>query len=230
MSKKILIVEDEQNIVDILKFNLRKEGFETMEATDGETAVEMALSQNPDLILLDIMLPKLDGISVCMKLRESITTPIIMLTARADELDRVLGLELGADDYMVKPFSPRELIARIKASLRRTAGAEGYVGSTANTLYCRDLVIDIARMGVTRNGEEIELTTKEFELLRFLLQNRGKVLSRENLLEKVWGYEFYGDLRIVDVTVSRLKKKLERNPSEPEYIMTRRGVGYYFNE
>lgn len=229
MSKKILIVDDEKNIVDILKFNLKKEGFLTMEAYDGEEALEMALSQNPDLILLDVMLPKVDGFTVCRKVREKSSTPILMLTAKEEEVDKVLGLELGADDYITKPFSPRELMARVKANLRRHV-AEEPAKKTANVLNFGDLFIDIDRYEVKRGDTIIELTLREFELVKFLAMQQDQIFSRENLLEKVWGYEYYGDVRTVDVTVRRLREKLEQDPSSPEFIMTKRGVGYYFNK
>jgi two-component system response regulator VicR len=229
VSKKILIVDDEKNIVDILKFNLKKEGFSTIEAYDGEQAVDAALNENPDLILLDVMLPKMDGFTVCRRLRQSISTPILMLTAKEEEVDKVLGLELGADDYVTKPFSPRELMARVKANLRRSVSEEA-AGKTGSTLKCGDLVIDIDRYEVKRDGQVIELTLREFELVKFLALHQGQIFSRENLLEKVWGYEYYGDVRTVDVTVRRIREKLEKDPANCQYIMTKRGVGYYFNK
>jgi len=230
VSKKILIVDDEKNIVDILKFNLKKEGYLTIEAYDGEQAMEMAIGQNPDLILLDVMLPRMDGFTVCRKLRQqSVNTPIIMLTAKEEEVDKVLGLELGADDYITKPFSPRELMARIKANLRRTEIEES-AAITGNTLIRGDISIDIGRYEVKREDEIIELTLREFELVKFLALHHGQIFSREELLEKVWGYEYYGDVRTVDVTVRRVREKLERNSGNYEYIMTKRGVGYYFNK
>ncbi len=229
MSRKILIVDDEKNIVDILRFNLEKEGFETIEAYDGEQAMEMALAKAPDLILLDIMLPKMDGFTVCRKLRESISTPIIMLTAKEEEVDKVLGLELGADDYITKPFSPRELMARVKANLRRLEKGDKDHKSDKVIRY-GDIVIDIDRYEVKRDDTVIELTLREFELVKYLALQRDHIFSRENLLEKVWGYEYYGDVRTVDVTVRRLREKIERDPANPEYIMTKRGVGYYFNK
>ncbi len=228
MGKKILIVDDEKNIVDIIKFNLKKEGFETIEAYDGEQAVEMALSSTPDLILLDIMLPKQDGFTVCKKLRQTLSTPILMLTAKEEEVDKVLGLELGADDYITKPFSPRELVARIKANLRRTV--DDSAKSSGNVLRYGPLLIDVDRYEVTRDGEIIELTLREFELVKFLAVQQNQIFSRESLLEKVWGYEYYGDVRTVDVTVRRVREKLENDPANPQYIMTKRGVGYYFNK
>ena len=230
MSKKILIVDDEKNIVDILKFNLKKEGFTTIEAYDGEQAVELAFNENPDLILLDVMLPKMDGFTVCRKLRQSLTTPIIMLTAKEEEVDKVLGLELGADDYITKPFSERELMARIKANIRRTAMEEVAATRAASIIQAKDLVIDCDRYEVKRDGKVIELTLREFELVKFLAMHPGQIFTRESLLEKVWGYEYYGDVRTVDVTVRRVREKLERDPSNCEYIMTKRGVGYYFDK
>jgi len=230
VGKKILIVDDEKNIVEILKFNLKKEGFDTIEAYDGEQAVEMALSQKPDLILLDVMLPKMDGFSVCSKLRQSISTPILMLTAKEEEVDKVLGLELGADDYITKPFSTRELMARVKANLRRTALEENSSEKQGNLLSCGDIQIDIDRYEVKRGDDVIELTLREFELVKFLALHAGQIFSRESLLEKVWGYEYYGDVRTVDVTVRRIREKLEKDPSNHQYILTKRGVGYYFNK
>lgn len=229
MSKKILIVDDEKNIVDILKFNFKKEGFATLEAYDGEQALNMALTQKPDLILLDIMLPKMDGFTVCRKIRQTLSIPILMLTAKEEEVDKVLGLELGADDYITKPFSPRELMARVKANLRRVVVDE--IEKTAGNILERgSLVIDIDRYDVKREGQVIELTLREFELLKFLALQPGQIFTRENLLEKVWGYEYYGDVRTVDVTVRRLREKVEKDPANYEYIMTKRGVGYYFNK
>lgn len=230
MSKTILIVDDEKNIVDILKFNLKKEGYDTIEAYDGEEAVNQALSRNPDLILLDIMLPKMDGFTVCRKLRQSIATPILMLTAKEEEVDKVLGLELGADDYITKPFSPRELMARVKANLRRLVPAEQAASDKEHINKYGDLTIDIDRYEIKRGDTTIELTLREFELVKFLAAQQGTIFSRETLLEKVWGYEYYGDVRTVDVTVRRVREKLEEDPANPQYIVTKRGVGYYFNK
>jgi two-component system response regulator VicR len=229
LNKKILIVEDEKNISDILKFNLKKEGYDTIEAYDGEEAVNLALSQSPDLILLDIMLPKMDGFTVCRKLRQSISTPILMLTAKEEEVDKVLGLELGADDYITKPFSPRELMARVKANLRRIAPSEQVDTDKSHVNRLGDLTIDIDRYEIKREDTIIELTLREFELVKFLAAQKGTIFSRELLLEKVWGYEYYGDVRTVDVTVRRVREKLELDPANPQYIITKRGVGYYFN-
>lgn len=229
MSKKILIVDDEKNIVDILKFNLKKEGFTTIEAYDGEQAIDLAVSEKPDLIILDVMLPVMDGFTVCRKLRQIISTPILMLTAKEEEVDKVLGLELGADDYITKPFSQRELMARVKANLRRTA-MEDDEGSKGNVIKFATLVIDVDRYEIKRDNDVIELTLREFELVKFLAMHPGQIFSRENLLEKVWGYEYYGDVRTVDVTIRRVREKLERDPANTEYIMTKRGVGYYFSK
>lgn len=230
MKKKILIVDDEKNIVDILKFNLKKEGFSTIEAYDGEQGLEMALKEEPDLILLDVMLPKMDGFTVCRKLRQQVSTPILMLTAKEEEVDKVLGLELGADDYITKPFSPRELMARVKANLRRSKLDEANGNPAANIIKFGELTIEIDRYEVKRADENIELTLREFELVKFLAMHPGQIFSRENLLEKVWGYEYYGDVRTVDVTIRRVREKLEKDPANNEYIMTKRGVGYYFNK
>ncbi len=234
MERTILVIEDEQNINDILTFSLGKEGYKTLSALDGVKGLEMALTEHPDLILLDVMLPGLDGWEVCKKVREQSQVPIIMLTAREDEVDKVLGLELGADDYITKPYSMRELAARVKANLRRSAAAAVPVQETdadnQDTIVSGDLSINIDRYEVSKNGTVIDITLREFELLRFLAQQPGKIFSREKLLENVWGYEYYGDVRTVDVTVRRLREKIEDDPSMPKYIITKRGVGYYFNK
>ena len=226
--KKVLIVDDEQNIVDILKFSLNREGYDTIEAGDGITAVEKVFSENPDLIILDIMLPGIDGFEVCKKVRQKKTTPILMLTAREDEIDKILGLELGADDYVTKPFSTRELMARVKANMRRIS-PEKDSSAEGEIMDFGKLVIDVTHYEVKRDGETIDLTLREFELLKYLASNPGEIYTRENLLENVWGYEYYGDLRTVDVTVRRLREKLEKDLNNWEYVMTKRGVGYYFN-
>ncbi|MDD6735275.1 MAG: response regulator [Clostridiales bacterium] len=229
--KCVLIVEDEQAIVDILKFNFTKEGYKVLEAMDGETGLNLALTENPDLILLDVMLPRMDGFEVCKKVREKSSVPIIMLTAREEEVDKVLGLELGADDYMTKPFSIRELSARVKANLRRTSIDRAQTAQeTGNTITSGDLVINVERYEVSKYGKIIDITLREFELLKFLATQPEKIFSRESLLENVWGYEYYGDVRTVDVTVRRLREKIEDDPGMPRYIITKRGVGYYFNK
>jgi len=225
MGKTVLIVDDEKNIVEILSYNLKKEGFNTITAYDGEEALKQYSSNRPDLILLDIMLPVLDGFEVCRRIREKDRlTPIIMLTAREEETDKVFGLDLGADDYITKPFSVRELQARVKANLRRT-DAHAEEQSIEKT---DGLVIDRERFDVFIDGKSAELTQREFELISFLASSPGKVFSREELLHDVWQYEYFGDLRAVDVAVRRLREKIEEDPSMPQFIMTKRGVGYYF--
>ncbi len=227
----VLIIEDEQAIVDILKFNFQKEGYKVLEAMDGATGLELALSENPDLILLDVMLPRMDGFEVCKKIREKSSVPVIMLTAREEEVDKVLGLELGADDYMTKPFSIRELTARVKANLRRTSIDRASAGQdNASLITSGDLTINVERYEVSKHGKVIDITLREFELLKFLATQPERIFSRENLLENVWGYEYYGDVRTVDVTVRRLREKIEDDPGMPRYIITKRGVGYYFNK
>lgn len=230
MAKKILVVDDEKNIVDIIKFNLKKDGFEVICAYDGEEGFQMALSEKPELILLDIMMPKMDGFEVCKKIREKSQTPIIMLTARAEEIDKVLGFELGADDYVTKPFGVRELMARVKANLRKK-DVEQVVNTPDkdSVMHFGEITIDTSKYDVSKNGEIIPLTKREFELLLFLAKQRSQVFSREVLLEKVWGYEYFGDVRTVDVTIRRLRTKIESNPNSPNYILTKRGVGYYFS-
>ena len=230
MGSRILVVDDEKNIVDIIKYNLKKEGYEVMTAGDGEKALRLNEEFKPDIILLDIMMPKLDGYAVCRKIREKYDTPIIMLTARAEEVDKVLGLELGADDYVTKPFGTRELMARVKANLRRRNISEeaSYESTDKDVLSFGKLTIDLKRFEVKKDGSILDLTLREFELLKFLASQKTQVFSRETLLEKVWGYEYFGDVRTVDVTVRRLREKLEDDPSKPAYILTKRGVGYYF--
>ncbi|QHI72213.1 response regulator [Aminipila terrae] len=227
-SKKVLIIEDEKAISDIIKFNLKKEGFEVDAAYDGQEGLGKALNTQPDLILLDVMLPSLDGFQVCKRVREGSTVPIIMLTAKEEEVDKVLGLELGADDYITKPFGMRELIARIKANLRRIELVSGAASDPSNVHDFGGLEIDMNRYEVRKNERVLELTLREFELLKYLAERENKVFSREQLLEEVWGYEYYGDIRTVDVTVRRLREKLEDDSSSPKYIMTKRGIGYYF--
>ena len=232
MSKKVLIVDDEKAIVEILEYNLNKEGYETLKAYDGPEGLRMARSENPDLMLLDIMLPGMDGFEVCRTLRgEGNDVPILMITAREEETDKVFGLENGADDYITKPFSMRELLARVKANMRRTvAAAAPQSAESADVIRVRDLTIDLDRHTVSKNGAELDLTQREYELIKFLVQNPGKVVSRQELMSEVWQYEYFGDLRAVDVAVRRLREKLEDNPAEPAYVLTKRGVGYYFAE
>ena len=232
MGKSILIVEDEQNIVDILSFNLSREGYDTLEAYDGPTGLQLALEQDPDLILLDLMLPGMDGFEVCRQVRESgSSTPIIMLTAREEEKDKILGLDLGADDYITKPFSVRELMARVKAHIRRVALIRQSAGNQEDRLDFGRLVIHKESAQATKDGERLELTQREFELLTYLASHAGRVFSRQELMERVWNYEGYvGDVRGVDVAVRRLREKLEDDPAQPKYIITRRGAGYYFQK
>ena len=229
MDKLILVVDDEAPIVDILKFNLEKSGYRVLTAYDSEEGYRLSISEKPDLILLDVMLPKMDGFEVCRKIRDKHSTPIIMLTARDEEVDKVLGLELGADDYITKPFSVRELLARVKANIRRSA-SDAPQGGDGELITFRNLTVNTSRYEVTKDENVIELTLREFELLKFLAVQPGKVFTRETLLEKVWGYEYFGDVRTVDVTVRRLREKIEDNPASPGFIMTKRGVGYYFNQ
>ncbi|MBQ8807883.1 MAG: response regulator transcription factor [Clostridia bacterium] len=229
MDKLVLVIEDEAPIVEILKFNLGKSGYRVLAAYDGEEGYRLALSEKPDLILLDVMLPKMDGFEVCKKIREKQSTPIIMLTARDEEVDKVLGFELGADDYCTKPFSVRELMARVKANIRRTS-ADAPQSESSDLITFQNLSINPARYEVSKDDAVIDLTLREFELLKFLAQQPGKIFTRETLLEKVWGYEYFGDVRTVDVTVRRLREKVEDNPASPNFIMTKRGVGYYFNK
>lgn len=225
---KILVVDDERPIADILKYNLEKEGFTVLLAYDGHEALQVAFSEEPSLIILDIMLPQKDGFTVCRELRSRLDVPIIMLTAKEDEVDKVLGLELGADDYVTKPFSAREVVARVKAALRRermhgtSCGREG-----EEIIRCGDFQVDLGRMEVVKRDRKIELTYREYSLLVYLLRHQGYVLSREKLLDEVWGYDYFGDERTVDVTIHRLREKIEDNPGRPRYIKTKRGVGYY---
>lgn len=232
MQRTVLIVDDEKAIVDILKFNLEKEQLLTLCAYDGLEGARLAREKNPDLILLDVMLPGMDGFEVCRTLRdEGCAIPIIMITAREEETDKVFGLELGADDYITKPFSIRELMARVKANMRRVAVAESINADNADNSFCyKDIVIDYARHTVLKNGKNIDLTQREYELIKFLASKPGTVVSRQELMSEVWQYDYYGDLRAVDVAVRRLREKIETNPAEPEYVMTKRSVGYFFGE
>ena len=231
MSTTVLIVDDEQSIVEILQFNLEKEGFTVACAYDGPEGLRLARAGDPDLILLDIMLPGMDGFEVCRALRdENNNVPIIMLTAREEETDKIFGLEIGADDYITKPFSVRELLARVKTNIRRAAAGAppAATASEEGILRRGDITIDLGRHSVFKNGCELELTQREYDLIKHLTASPGRVSSRQELMSEVWQYDFYGDLRAVDVAVRRLREKLEDNPAEPVYVITKRGAGYYF--
>ena len=232
--KKILIVDDEKPIVEILTYNLHKEGYETIEAYDGEQAITLALTQKPDLILLDIMLPKVDGLTVCKRIRHTLTNvPILILSAKDEEIDKILGLELGADDYITKPFSVRELMARVKANLRKSEviqdveQVEEETEEDGNKIEVGELKLDLDKYEVKVRNKVVDLTLREFEVLKYLANQPGQVVTRETLLEKVWGYEYYGDIRTVDVTVRRIREKIEKDTSNPKILITKRSVGYY---
>ena len=231
--KTILVVDDEKMIRNLLNINLTKEGYNVIEAVDGLEAVELATEKKPDLILLDVMIPKLDGLSVCKRIKNTMNVPILMVTAKDSEVDKILGLELGADDYVTKPFSIRELIARIKANLRKAEAsitpnqATTGVQKKDNIIKVGVLTLDLDRFDVMVGNKSVDLTLREFEVLKFLASEPGQVVSREVLLEKVWGYEYYGDIRTVDVTVRRIREKIEKDTSDPKILMTKRSVGYY---
>ena len=227
MEKTVMVVDDEKNIVDILSFNLKKEGYNVIAAFDGVQALELAQNCSPDLILLDLMLPVMDGFEVCRKIRENnFSVPIIMLTAREEETDKVFGLEIGADDYITKPFSVREVMARVKANMRRTAQPENRPVQQNK----KGIEIDLINFAAYKNGQPLDLTQREFELLNYLYSQPGKIISREELLKEVWQYNYLGDPRAVDVAVRRLREKIEDNSASPEYIITKRGMGYYFDK
>lgn len=236
MSKKILVVDDEQSIVTLLQYNLKQAGYDVITANDGEQAIELVKEEVPNLIVLDLMLPKKDGMEVCKELRSlHIEVPIIMLTAKDDEIDKVLGLELGADDYMTKPFSPREVVARVKAVLRRTESVPVLTNGTVEDQQETSFVFGPLKVYPDRheallNGHALDFTPKEFELLVYLLENKNRVLTRDQLLSAVWNYDFAGDTRIVDVHISHLREKIEENSRKPIYIKTIRGLGYKFEE
>lgn len=231
MKQKILVVDDEKPIADILQFTLKKEGYDVICAYDGEEAILLANKENPDLILLDIMLPKKDGMEVCRTLRQTSEVPIIMLTAKDSEIDKVLGLEFGADDYVTKPFGTRELLARVKVQLRRKkTAASSEEKDVKDKIEIGKLVIHKKSYTVEKNGQPIDITHRELELLLYLAQNSNQVLTREHLLQSVWGFDYFGDARTVDVTIRRLREKVEDDPSNPQYIVTRRGLGYVMKD
>ncbi|MGB9860080.1 MAG: response regulator [Moorellaceae bacterium] len=227
MAAKILVVDDEPAILELVTYNLEQAGFTTITATDGEAALKLAETEKPDLVILDVMLPKIDGFEICRTLRARGTTPILMLTARREEVDRVLGLELGADDYLTKPFSPRELVARVRAILRRVAESNTRADGS---IVVGDLVINPDSHEVKVRGQPVELTLKEYQLLKFLAENPGRVFTREALLDRLWEGEYFGDTRTIDVHIRHLREKIEEDPSSPRYILTVRGVGYKFRD
>lgn len=226
--QRIGIIEDEKNISDMIKYNLEKDGYEVYTAYDGQEGLELIEKQELDLLLLDIMLPNVDGLDICKRVRQKMEIPIIIISAKADEFDKVLALELGADDYVTKPFSMREVLARIKARLRRKPVEAAKEENDGDKLKEDNLEMDLKKYEVSKEGKIVELTLREFELLKFLWQAKGEVFTREDLLTKVWGYEYYGDVRTVDVTIRRLREKIEDDASKAVYVLTKRGVGYYF--
>lgn len=226
--QKIGIIEDEKNISDMIKYNLEKEGYQVFTAYDGTEGLALVEKESLDLLLLDIMLPHIDGLEICKRVRQKMETPIIIISAKADEFDKVLALELGADDYVTKPFSMREVMARIKARLRRKIPELAATDESGDKLREGNLEMDLKKYEVAKSGKVIELTLREFELLKFLWQTKGEVFTREDLLTKVWGYEYYGDVRTVDVTIRRLREKIEDDASKASFVLTKRGVGYYF--
>ena len=228
MAKRILLVDDEPLIVKGLRYTLEQEGYEILTAADGEEALQVFFEQPVDLVLLDVMLPKLDGIQVCQRIRETSNVPILMLTAKGEDMDKILGLEYGADDYMTKPFNILEVKARIKTVLRRAA--QPAANEEKKIIRVHDMEVNIVNRSVTLGGKEIRLTAKEFDLLQLFITNRGKVFSRETMLETVWKYDYMGDARTVDVHIRRLREKIERNTAQPEFIFTKWGVGYYFTD
>ena len=238
--KTILIVDDEKNIVNLLVHNLTKEGYDTLEAYDGVSAVEMAIDKKQDLILLDRMLPKQDGTAACVQIKHYMNVPIIMISAKGEETDKIVGLELGADDYITKPFSIRELIARVKANLRKNefnlytdreeASQKAEIKMTDEKIIIGQLELDLEKFTVKIRGKTVDLTIKEFDFLKYLAKQPGQVVTRELLLEKVWGYEYYGDIRTVDVTVRRIREKIELDTTNPKILLTKRGIGYYISD
>lgn len=226
---KVLIVEDEKAIVDLIAFNLKREGYEVQEAYDGQQGLEKAQADDIDLVLLDVMLPYMDGFEVLRRLRQKSDVPVLMVTAREEERDKILGLETGADDYITKPFSTKELTARVKANIRRRQTDMGG-GNQGQKSRSGPFEVNYELRTAAKNGKPLELSQREFDMLCYFLAAPGRVIAREELMEKVWGFEYYGDLRAVDVAIRRLREKLEDNPADPQYLITRRGAGYYFNK
>lgn len=229
--RTVLAVDDEDSIIDLLKVNIEKEGYNFISANNGEDGLKLALEKHPDIILLDVMLPRMDGLTVCKKIRQNdMNVPIIMLSARGEEVDKIVGLEIGADDYITKPFSTRELIARIKANLRKIDNDTQNSKNKDNKIVMGSLTLDLDKFEAIVKGVQVnDLTRREFEVLKYLAQKPGQVVTREDLLEKVWGYEYFGDIRTVDVTVRRIREKIEKNTSNPKILITKRGVGYYIS-
>ena len=234
--KTVLVVDDERPIIDVIVYNLNKEGYQTLEAEDGIQALEIAMKEKPDLMLLDIMLPKMDGLTVCKRIKQSLNIPVLMISAKDTEVDKIVGLELGADDYITKPFNVRELVARVKANLRKVEARnktdidkkENIQAEKKNdTIKLGELELNLERFEARARGEVIDLTLREFEVIKYLAMQPGQVVTRETLLEKVWGYEYYGDIRTVDVTVRRIREKIEKDTANPKILITKRGVGYY---
>ena len=234
--KTVLVVDDERPIIDVIVYNLNKEGYQTLEAEDGIQALEIAMKEKPDLMLLDIMLPKMDGLTVCKRIKQSLNIPVLMISAKDTEVDKIVGLELGADDYITKPFNVRELVARVKANLRKVEARnktdidkkENIQTKKKNdTIKLGELELNLERFEAKARGEVIDLTLREFEVIKYLAMQPGQVVTRETLLEKVWGYEYYGDIRTVDVTVRRIREKIEKDTANPKILITKRGVGYY---
>lgn len=226
---KILVVDDEQLLVKGIKFNLQNEGYEVVTGCDGVEAVEAVSSQNVDLVILDLMMPRMDGLEACRRIREFSNVPIIMLTAKADDMDKLMGFEHGADDYLTKPFNILELKARVRALLRRSGGSRKEEKKSSE-LVCQHITLDVDARNAYNDGQLTDLTAKEFDLMELLMRNPNRVYSRETLLDTIWGYEYHSEIRTVDVHIRRLREKLERNPAVPEHIMTKWGVGYYFKE
>ena len=229
--RTVLAVDDEDSIIDLLKVNIEKEGYNFISANNGEDGLKLALEKHPDIILLDVMLPRMDGLTVCKKIRQNdMNVPIIMLSARGEEVDKIVGLEIGADDYITKPFSTRELIARIKANLRKIDNDTQNSKNKDNKIVMGSLTLDLDKFEAIVKGVQVnDLTRREFQVLKYLAQKPGQVVTREDLLEKVWGYEYFGDIRTVDVTVRRIREKIEKNTSNPKILITKRGVGYYIS-